>query len=96
MFGFGLGTSKITKEHLIGAAIGVGVTVAGYYLYKKNKNKVDDFLRSQGINVKSCNTANYEDMSIEELTETKEHIEDILAEKELNGETCVACEASGN
>lgn len=93
MFGFGFGgNGRITKAHVVGVAVGVGVTVAGYYLYKKNKNKVDAFLRNQGINIKSCDNVNYEDMSVEALTETKEHIEDILAERELNGATCEACE----
>ena len=93
MFGFGFGgNGKITKAHVVGAAVGIGVTVAGYYLYKKNKTKVDAFLRNQGINIKSCDSVNYEDMSVEALTETKEHIEDILAEIELNGATCEACE----
>lgn len=93
MFGFGFGgNGKITKAHVVGAAVGIGVTVAGYYLYKKNKTKVDAFLRNQGINIKSCDSVNYEDMSVEVLTETKEHIEDILAERELNGATCEACE----
>lgn len=93
MFGFEFGgNGKITKAHVVGAAVGIGVTVAGYYLYKKNKTKVDAFLRNQGINIKSCDSVNYEDMSVEALTETKEHIEDILAERELNGATCEACE----
>lgn len=93
MFGFGFGgNGEITKAHVVGAAVGIGVTVAGYYLYKKNKTKVDAFLRNQGINIKSCDSVNYEDMSVEALTETKEHIEDILAERELNGATCEACE----
>ena len=93
MIGFGfVGNGKITKAHVVGAAVGIGVTVAGYYLYKKNKTKVDAFLRNQGINIKSCDSVNYEDMSVEALTETKEHIEDILAERELNGATCEACE----
>lgn len=93
MFGFGFGgNGKITKAHVVGAAVGIGVTVAGYYLYKKNKTKVDAFLRNQGINIKSFDSVNYEDMSVEALTETKEHIEDILAERELNGATCEACE----
>ena len=93
MFGFGFGgNGKITKAHVVGAAVGIGVTVAGYYLYKKNKTKVDAFLRNQGINIKSCDSVNYEDMSVEALTETKEHIEDILAEIELNGATFEAFE----
>ena len=95
MFGYGIGgNGKITKALVVGAAVGVGVTVLGYNLYKKNKSKVDAFLRSQGINVKSCDSVNYEEMSVEALTETKEHIEDILAERELNGATCEACEVA--
>lgn len=94
MFGFGPGNGRVTKAHVIGAAVGIGVTVAGYYLYKKNKSKVDNFLRNQGINVKSCDAANYEDMTVEELTEVKEHIEDVLAEKELNDVSTEQCEIS--
>lgn len=93
MFGFRGG--NVTKAHMIGVAVGVGATVAGYYLYKKNKTKIDAFLKSQGINIKSsCDAVDYENMSVEALTETKEHIEDILAEKELNGTACEACEAT--
>lgn len=80
MFGQG---GKMNKSHLVGVAIGVGATVAGFYLYKKNKAKVDGFLKSQGINIKTADTTNYEDMSLENLTEVKEHIEDIIAEKQL-------------
>ena len=29
---------NIKKEHLVGAAIGVGTVAVGYYLYKKNQN----------------------------------------------------------
>lgn len=89
MFGQG---GKITKSHLIGAAIGVGATVAGFYLYKKNKAKVDGFLRNQGINIKTSDNTNYEDMSIEALTEVKEHIEDIIAEKQLDDVTVEQCD----
>lgn len=91
MFGFGLGNKGITKQHVVGVAVGIGVTVAGYYLYKKNKSKVDEFLKSQGINIKTCDSTNYEEMSVEALTEVKEHIEDILAEKELNNDTFEQC-----
>ena len=43
---------SIKKEHLVGAAVGVGTVAVGYYLYKKNQSKVDSFLRKQGINIK--------------------------------------------
>ena len=33
MFGYGIGgNGKITKAHVVGAAVGVGVTLLGYYL----------------------------------------------------------------
>ena len=59
-----------------------------------NKSKVDGFLKSQGINIKNCDSTNYEDMSVETLTEVKEHIEDILAEKELNDVNVDQCDIS--
>ena len=45
--------NTITKDHLVGAAVGVGVAAVAFYLYKKNQAKVDDFLRKQGINIKN-------------------------------------------
>lgn len=85
MLGIGGTNMKLTKDHGVGIVIGLGVAAAGYFLYKKNKAKVDEFLRSQGINVPASNDVNYEGMSLEVLTETKEHIEDLIAEREENG-----------
>ena len=73
----------INKDHLTGALVGVGVCAVGYYAYKKTQEKVDNFLRNQGINVASDNHKEFEAMSLEELMETKETIEDIIAEKEM-------------
>lgn len=84
MFGIGNGVGGIKKEHVVGVAVGIGVAAVGYYLYKKNQTKVDEFLRKQGINVRTSTCTNYENMDIEALTEVKEHIEDIIAEKELS------------
>lgn len=42
MFDFGQNNGNglgITKAHVIGAAVGIGVTVAGFYLYKKIRQK---------------------------------------------------------
>ena len=75
------GTNVITKNHLVGAAVGVGVAAVAFYLYKKNQAKVDEFLRKQGINIKSSSCASLENLDIEGLTEMKEHIEDLIAEK---------------
>lgn len=74
----------INKDHVKGALVGVGICAAGYYLYKKNQNQVNDFLRNQGINVPTVNHKDYKNMSIEELMETKELLEDLIAEKEIN------------
>lgn len=74
--------TKINKDHITGALVGVGVCAVGYYVYKKNQNKVDEFLRKQGINV-ATPSSNFSAMSLTELMETKESIEDLIAEKEL-------------
>lgn len=66
-----------------GILIGVGLSVAAYYLYMKNKDKVDEFLRSQGITLPvAAGAKDYSNMNLEELVGTKEHIEDLIAEME--------------
>lgn len=65
-----------------GILIGVGVSAVGFYAYKKNEDKVDSFLRRHGMDIKQRG-ADYETMSVEELMRTKETIEDLIAEKEL-------------
>ena len=62
------GTNAITKNHLVGAAVGVGVAAVAFYLYKKNQAKVDEFLRKQGINIKTSSCASLENLDIEGLT----------------------------
>ena len=81
---------SIKKEHLVGAAVGVGTVAVGYYLYKKNQSKVDSFLRKQGINIKTSSEAIYDNMALEELVTSKEHLEDLIAEKELSTNTAVS------
>lgn len=73
--------SGITRNHLVGFAIGIGAAAVTFYLYKKNQNKVDEFLRKQGINIRPSSCSNFDGMDIETLTEVKEHIEDLIAEK---------------
>lgn len=80
------------KDYVMGFFVGVGVSAAGYYLYKKNQNKVDGFLKSQGIKINTTETNNFNSYDLEELVETKEHLEDLIAEKEVNGDTAVQCE----
>ena len=66
-----------------GILIGVGVSVVGFCAYK---DKVDDFLRRHGVNVKSP-AAGFETMSVEDLMRTKETIEDLIAEKEMQDQS---------
>ena len=68
----------------------MGTVAVGYYLYKKNQSKVDSFLRKQGINIKTSSEAIYDNMALEELVTTKEHLEDLIAEKELSTNTAVS------
>ena len=81
---------SIKKEHLVGAAVGVGTVAVGYYVYKKNQSKVDSLWRKQGINIKTSSEATYDNMNLEELMTTKEHLEDLIAEKELSTNTAVS------
>ena len=69
-----------------GILIGVGVSVVGFCAYKHNEDKVDGFLRRHGINVKSP-AAGFETMSVEDLMRTKETIEDLIAEKEMQDQS---------
>jgi hypothetical protein len=74
-----------------GILIGVGVSVVGFCAYKHNEEKVDNFLRNHGVKVKTP-AAGFETMSVEDLMRTKESIEDLIAEKEMQ-EQSVTVEA---
>lgn len=69
-----------------GILIGVGASVVGFCVYKHNEEKVDNFLRRHGVKVKSP-AAGFETMSVEDLMRTKETIEDLIAEKELQDQS---------
>ena len=75
-----------------GVLIGVGVSAVGFYAYKHNEEKVDNFMRRHGMNVKTP-AAGFETMSVEDLLRTKETIEDLIAEKEMQ-EQSVTVEAA--
>ena len=85
--------SKINSDHVMGAVVGVGICAAGYYLYTKNEDQVNEFLKKQGISLPAATSKNYNTMSIEELMETKELLEDLIAEKEVNLSTQVTVTA---
>ena len=69
-----------------GILIGVGASVVGFCVYKHNEEKVDNYLRRHGVKVKSP-AAGFETMSVEDLMRTKETIEDLIAEKELQDQS---------
>ena len=72
-----------------GLLIGFGISAVGFYFYKKIEQKVDSFLRGHGLPVPDSGKMNLSDLSLEELMETKEDIEDIIAEREMSGESSV-------
>ena len=69
-----------------GILIGVGASLVGFCAYKHNEDKVDSFLRRHGVKVKSP-AAGFETMSVEDLMRTKETIEDLIAEKEMQDQS---------
>lgn len=82
---------SLNNDFVKGALVGAGVCAVGFYMYKKNEEKVDSFLREQGIKVPSPAVKDFYAMSLEELMETKENIEDIIAEKEISHTNIVSC-----
>jgi len=74
-----------------GILIGVGVSVVGFCAYKHNEDKVDDFLRRHDV---KSPAAGFETMSVEDLMRTKETIEDLIAEKEMQDQSVTVEAAS--
>nr|WP_092330513.1 hypothetical protein [Desulfosporosinus hippei] len=81
----------VSRDHITGFAVGVGVSALAYYLYKKNEDKVDQLLRDRGIEIPVSAKKDFNSMTLEELVGQKEHIEDLIAEKEMiNNQLSVA------
>jgi len=76
----------INSNHVTGFAVGLGVAAVGFYIYKKNQAKVDEWLRSQGISVPGSPGVDAGGMSLEDLVREKERLEDLIAEREIAGE----------
>ncbi len=72
----------IDNRYVVGAAVGVAGTAAALYLYSKNRSTVNEFLRQHGIEVPDTPGTDYANMSLEELVSSKEHLEDLIAERE--------------
>ncbi len=80
---------NVSRDHVTGFVIGVGVAATGYYVYMKNKDKVDCFLASHGVYVPKSDSEDLKEFSLEELVLKKECIEDLIAEKEMDMEPIV-------
>ncbi len=83
------GITSISRDHITGFVVGVGVAATGYYVYMKNKDKVDSFLASHGVYVPTNDSEDIKEFSLEELVLKKECIEDLIAEKEMDMEPIV-------
>ena len=73
---------SISSQHVTGFFIGLGVAGAGYMLYRKNQDRVDEFLRAKGIDMPAGPGQDAAAMSMEELVRQKERFEDLIAERE--------------
>jgi hypothetical protein len=74
---------NITSQHVIGFVVGLGASALGFYLYKKNQDAIDDFLRGQGLNIPTQGIKKVNSMTLEDLVAKKERLEDIIAEREM-------------
>ena len=84
----------INSDHVTGFVIGLGATTLGLYLYKQNQDRVDDWLRQQGINLPKSGGKNTTGMSLQELTSEKERLEDLIAEREMQAKEQAATEST--
>ena len=73
----------INSDHITGFAVGLGAAAVGFYLYKQNQARVDDWLRKQGISVPAISSQDPASLSLEELVREKERFEDLIAEREM-------------
>ena len=74
----------ITSEHLVGAAVGIGAAAVGFYLYQKNQDKINEFLRTHGLDIPVSDRQPLESMNIE----------DLIAERELAAKEAAAAPAA--
>ncbi|MBT3273623.1 MAG: hypothetical protein HN368_10730 [Spirochaetales bacterium] len=72
----------LNTQHITGFFIGLGAATVGFYAYKKNQDKVDSFLAKQGIKLPGNAGRDVSSLSLEDLMRDKEHLEDVIAERE--------------
>lgn len=75
-----------------GILIGVGAGAVGFCLYKANEKRVDSFLNRHGVPVQSNKGLDLDRMTLEDLMEVKESIEDKIAEFTFDkDDTIITC-----
>ncbi len=82
----------VNTDHLTGFVVGVGAAALGFYLYKRNQQQIDQWLRQQGINVPPSAKGSEGEMTLEELTRAKKRLEDLIAERELKAKEQAAAQ----
>jgi hypothetical protein len=75
---------SINSNHVAGFVVGLGTAALGFYFYKKNQARVDEWLRKKGVEVPQSTAYDPGSMSLEELVSRKERLEDLIAERELS------------
>jgi hypothetical protein len=85
---------SINSDHVTGFVLGLGASAVGLYLYKQNQNRVDEWLRQQGISVPQAAAQEASKMSLEELTREKERLEDLIAEREMQAKENAASQTA--
>lgn len=73
----------INSDHVTGFVAGLGAAALGFYLYRQNQQRVDEWLRMQGINVPQSMGPDDRSKSLQDLTREKERLEDLIAEREM-------------
>jgi hypothetical protein len=86
--------ASITSDHIAGFVVGLGAAALGFYVYKKNQSQIDEWLKSQGINMPEAGGKKATNMSMEELVAEKEKMEDLIAEREMAEQGEPAAEAT--
>lgn len=83
----------ITSDHMTGFVLGLGSAAVLFYAYRKNQPQVDEWLRQQGIALPVTGTEDPSSWTLEQLIREKERLEDLIAEREVAGETAVEAAA---
>ena len=74
---------SINTDQVTGFVVGIGAAALGLYMYKRNQNQIDDWLRQQGIAMPESGGSTKNDMTLEDLIREKERLEDVIAEREM-------------